>query len=101
MYQGAPDGQCSAFQDTGQVRLNPKWKWVEEREVKADDTAVNPDSGGSHLLKKASVFPAFPHVVPQWLPISRAPHLHLTNTTKAALRFLSLQEESLCCSRGS
>lgn len=33
---------CYAFQDTRQVCLNLKWKWVEERKVKEDDDVVSP-----------------------------------------------------------
>lgn len=39
MYQGVPGGTilCYVFQDTRQICLNLKWKWVKEREVKVDD----------------------------------------------------------------
>ena len=45
MYQGVPDGTilCYVFQDTHQICLNLKWRWVKEREVKVDDVAMNPD----------------------------------------------------------
>lgn len=49
MCQGVPGGTilCYVFQDTRQICLNLKWKRVEEREVKVDDIAVNPDCSGA------------------------------------------------------
>lgn len=53
---GAPDGQRFVSHIPGHSpgMFEPEWKWVEEREVKDDDIAVNPDRRGSHLLKKVS-----------------------------------------------
>lgn len=54
---GAPEGQrfvSYVVPGHSPGTFGPEWKWVEEREVRDDDIAVNPDRFGGHLLNKVS-----------------------------------------------